>query len=97
MSDEKCPYCGHEIEICHDDGYGYEEGVKHQIPLGGIEKVGNIPIHDVVEIINVSSPNSWYVGCVGNIYNVVKGKVWNGNYIVIGGNKTIKLIDAKRV
>ncbi len=20
-----CPYCNAEIEICHDDGYGYEE------------------------------------------------------------------------
>lgn len=25
MSDVKCPYCGHEQEINHDDGYGYNE------------------------------------------------------------------------
>ena len=25
MSDE-CPYCGKEVEICHDDGYGMKEG-----------------------------------------------------------------------
>ena len=25
MSDVKCPYCEHEQEINHDDGYGYEE------------------------------------------------------------------------
>ena len=25
MSDVKCPYCGTEQEINHDDGYGYEE------------------------------------------------------------------------
>lgn len=25
MKDCECPYCGSEIEICHDDGYGYEE------------------------------------------------------------------------
>jgi len=25
-----CPYCGAEQEICHDDGYGYEEDVLHQ-------------------------------------------------------------------
>jgi hypothetical protein len=25
MSDVKCPYCGNEQEINHDDGYGYEE------------------------------------------------------------------------
>ena len=24
-SDTKCPYCGKEQEIDHDDGYGYEE------------------------------------------------------------------------
>jgi hypothetical protein len=26
MSDVKCPYCGTEQEINHDDGYGYDEG-----------------------------------------------------------------------
>lgn len=26
-SDIKCPYCGAENEICHDDGQGYDEGV----------------------------------------------------------------------
>lgn len=30
MSDVKCPYCGHEQEINHDDGYGYEEGETHE-------------------------------------------------------------------
>jgi len=25
MSDVKCPYCGVEQDIDHDDGYGYEE------------------------------------------------------------------------
>lgn len=25
MSDVQCPYCGHDQEINHDDGYGYEE------------------------------------------------------------------------
>lgn len=24
-NDIQCPYCGKEQEICHDDGYGYEE------------------------------------------------------------------------
>ena len=27
---EECPYCGAEIEICHDDGYGYDEGEKYE-------------------------------------------------------------------
>ena len=26
MSDVSCPYCKHEQEINHDDGYGYEDG-----------------------------------------------------------------------
>lgn len=26
MSDDvECPYCGKWVEICHDDGYGYDE------------------------------------------------------------------------
>lgn len=24
--DVKCPYCGADVEINHDDGYGFEEG-----------------------------------------------------------------------
>lgn len=27
--DVNCPYCGACQDICHDDGHGYEEGVKH--------------------------------------------------------------------
>lgn len=27
--DIECPYCEKELEINHDDGFGYEEGVKH--------------------------------------------------------------------
>lgn len=30
MKDVECPYCGEAVEINHDDGYGYEEGVSHQ-------------------------------------------------------------------
>jgi len=30
MSDVKCPYCGTEQDIDHDDGYGYEEGRDHE-------------------------------------------------------------------
>ena len=26
MNDANCPYCEKDIEICHEDGYGYEEG-----------------------------------------------------------------------
>ena len=30
IPDVRCPYCDAGLEICHDDGFGYEEGVKHQ-------------------------------------------------------------------
>lgn len=38
MSDVKCPYCGHEQDIDHDDGYGYEEGKMHQQECSECEK-----------------------------------------------------------
>ena len=31
MSDLECPYCEKDCEVCHDDGFGYEEGKKHQM------------------------------------------------------------------
>ncbi len=30
MNDVDCPYCDMELEIDHDDGYGYEEGETYQ-------------------------------------------------------------------
>ena len=38
MSDVKCPYCETEQEICHDDGYGYEQEEAHQQECGECEK-----------------------------------------------------------
>lgn len=29
--DLQCPYCNADLEVCHDDGFGYAEGVKHQM------------------------------------------------------------------
>lgn len=34
MSDLKCPYCETDVELCHDDGYGYEENCLHQQDCG---------------------------------------------------------------
>lgn len=34
MRDTECPYCGCDVEINHDDGYGYEEGEQHQQECG---------------------------------------------------------------
>lgn len=38
MADCHCPYCSSEIEICHDDGYGYEEDQLHQQECGACGK-----------------------------------------------------------
>ena len=34
MSDVDCPYCGKGLEICHDDGFGYDEDVRHEYECG---------------------------------------------------------------
>ena len=36
--DMECPYCGADQEVCHDDGYGYEEGVRHEHTCTGCGK-----------------------------------------------------------
>ena len=36
--DMQCPYCGADQEVCHDDGQGCEEGVKHQHECSACEK-----------------------------------------------------------
>ena len=38
MTDVKCPYCGEEQDIDHDDGKGYEEGMTHNQQCSGCEK-----------------------------------------------------------
>lgn len=39
MSDVECPYCDAKQEICHDDGYGYGEGVDHEQWCASCRKV----------------------------------------------------------
>lgn len=29
--DLNCPYCRYGLDVCHDDGQGYDENVKHQM------------------------------------------------------------------
>ncbi len=36
--DLECPYCKKQLEVCHDDGFGVEQGVKHQMECSGCEK-----------------------------------------------------------
>ena len=37
--DIECPYCEKEFDICHDDGFGYTEGVKHHQECPHCEKM----------------------------------------------------------
>lgn len=39
MSDIECPYCGKGQEICHDDGYGYEDGEVFEQECSGCDKI----------------------------------------------------------
>jgi hypothetical protein len=36
--DVECPYCGAWNEVCHDDGQGYEEDIKHEMECCECEK-----------------------------------------------------------
>jgi hypothetical protein len=38
MDSIECPYCGSEEEIDHDDGFGYEQDVTHQMQCSNCEK-----------------------------------------------------------
>jgi len=38
MSDLECPYCGVDLEVCHDDGEGYEEDILHEMECHVCEK-----------------------------------------------------------
>lgn len=38
MSDLNCPYCDAELSVCHDDGFGYEEDVRHEMTCRECEK-----------------------------------------------------------
>jgi hypothetical protein len=38
IKDVECPYCGQWQKICHDDGFGYEEGKAHQMDCCHCEK-----------------------------------------------------------
>jgi hypothetical protein len=31
MSDINCPYCDAGLDICHDDGFGYDEDRRHEM------------------------------------------------------------------
>ena len=37
-TDMRCPYCGSGEEVCHDDGRGYEEDVRHEHTCSACDK-----------------------------------------------------------
>lgn len=47
MYDDNCPYCGKDVEICHDDGYGYDESeyYEQECPYCGKTFVYTTSIH----------------------------------------------------
>ena len=38
-NDLECPYCGAGNEVCHDDGFGFEEDQFHEIECANCERV----------------------------------------------------------
>jgi len=38
MNDLECPYCDTELEVCHDDGFGYEEDKAHEMECSNCGK-----------------------------------------------------------
>lgn len=38
MSSISCPYCEKIQEVCHDDGFGYDEDVRHEMRCVSCEK-----------------------------------------------------------
>ena len=39
MSDLQCPYCEEELEVCHDDGFGYDEDEAHEMECSECSKL----------------------------------------------------------
>lgn len=37
--DVECPYCGKGQEICHDNNYGFDEGVRHTQECSDCERM----------------------------------------------------------
>jgi len=66
MSDINCPYCGSEEEICHDDGYGYDENQNHNQSCGNCGKTfvyttAIIFLHETfkADCLNEESEHDW--------------------------------------
>lgn len=36
--DLNCPYCDAQLNVCHDDGFGYQEGVNHEMQCEKCDK-----------------------------------------------------------
>lgn len=45
MNDLECPYCDAGNDVCHDDGFGYEEGIAHEMECCECEKIFTFQTH----------------------------------------------------
>jgi hypothetical protein len=45
-ADLECPYCNAALEVCHDDGFGYEEDRTHEMECPECEK--NFVFHTAI-------------------------------------------------
>lgn len=45
MSDLNCPYCDADLDVCHDDGFGYEEGKAHEMECDECRKTFTFQTH----------------------------------------------------
>lgn len=72
MSDVKCPYCGEEQEINHDDGYGYDEALTYEQDCTSCDKAFNF---------NTSIMYSYTVECQEGDHEIEPfGERWPGVY-----------------
>jgi len=61
MKDVTCPYCGHQFDICHDDGHGYAEDRLHEDTCPQCEK--NFVFTSYVSSLSSAypCPSSWQI------------------------------------
>lgn len=56
MYDVGCPYCGADLYINHDDGYGYGEGILYQQECGKCSKTFTYRTN-IILLYNIAKAN----------------------------------------
>ena len=77
--DCNCPYCGADVEINHDDGYGYEEDECHEQVCGECDKafVYTTSISFYYEATKADCLN----GAEHDLYPVKQGTKWYPDWV----------------